>query len=141
MLPRRKRTPASQVGLGLALVASALLIVAATPWSAARAAEDDEAPKASVPDAPQVEDTDKPKDKSLLAQTPTDAAVAKKNQSDNEAFYQKWQFWAVSGAIAVGLVAAIWGSITLYHSLNGGDVRPCNTTAFINCYGQGEPNP
>jgi hypothetical protein len=141
MLPRRKRTHASHVGLGLALVASALLIVAATPWSIARAAEDDEAPKAAVPDAPQVEDTDKPKDKSLLAQTPADAAVAKKNQSDNEAFYEKWQFWALSGAIAVGVVAAVWGGLTLYHSLNGGDVRPCNKMAFINCYGQGEPNP
>jgi hypothetical protein len=140
MLPRRKRTRASQVGLGLALVASALLVVAGTPWSSARAAEDDEAPKASVPDAPQVEDTDKPKDKSLLAPTPADAAVAKKNQGDDEAFYQKWQFWAITGGIAVGLVAAIWGSITLYHSLNGGDVRPCNPS-FINCYGQGEPNP
>jgi hypothetical protein len=139
MLPRRKRSHGPRVGVGLALLASLLLISVATPWSA-RAAEDDEAPKASVPDAPQVEDTDKPKDKSLLAQTPADAAVAKKNQSDNEAFYQKWQFWAVSGAIAVGVVAAIWGGITLYHSLNGGDVRPCNPT-FIQCYGQGEPNP
>ena len=139
MLPRRKRSHGPRVGVGLALLASLLLISVGTPWSA-RAAEDDEAPKASVPDSPQVEDTDKPKDKSLLAQTPADAAVAKKNQSDNEAFYQKWQFWAVSGAIAVGLVAAIWGSLTLYHSLNGGDVRPCNPT-FINCYGQGEPNP
>ncbi len=137
MLPRRKRTHASQVGLGLALVASALLIVAGTPWSSARAAEDNEAPKASVPDAPQVEDTDKAKDKSLLAQTPADAA--KKSQAGDEAFYQKWQFWAVSGAIVVGVVAAIWGSITLYHSLNGGDVRPCNPS-FIHCYGQGEPN-
>jgi hypothetical protein len=140
MLPRRTRTHASQVGLGLALLASALLIVAATPWSSARAAEDNEAPKAAVPDAPQVEDVDKHKDKSLLAQTPADAAVAKKNAGGDDAFYQRWQFWAVTGGIAVGLVAAIWGSITLYHSLNGGDVRPCNPS-FIRCYGQGEPNP
>jgi hypothetical protein len=124
------------VGLGLALLATALLLVAATP-SSAYAAEDDEAPKAAVPDAPQVEDTDKPKDKSLLAPNPADAAVAKKNAGGDEAFYQKWQFWAVTGGIAVGLVAAIWGSITLYHSLNGGDVRPCNPS-FLGCFGQGE---
>jgi len=134
MLPRRKRSHGPRVGVGLALLASLLLISVGTPWSA-RAAEDNEAPKAAVPDAPQVEDTDKPKDKSLLAPTPADAA--KKSQASDEAFYQKWQFWAVTGGIAVGLVAAIWGSITLYHSLNGGDVRPCNPT-FLGCYGQGE---
>jgi len=139
MLPRRKRTHASQVGLGLALLASVLLIVAATPWSSARAAEDNEAPKAAVPDAPQVEDVDKPKDKSLLAQTPADAAVTKKNAGGDEAFYQKWQFWAVTGGIVVGAVALIFGGRALYHSINGGDVRPCNPS-FIHCYGQGEPN-
>jgi hypothetical protein len=112
------------------------LISVGTPWSA-RAAEDDEAPKASVPDAPQADDTDKPKDKSLLEKQPADAAVAKKNQADDEAFYEKWQFWAVTGAIAVGAVLAVFGGIKLYHSLNGGDVRPCNPM-FIGCFGQGE---
>ena len=136
MLPRRERTHASQVGLGLALLASALLIVAATPWSSARAAEDNEAPKAAVPDAPQVEDTDKPKDKSLLAATPADAAVAKKNAGGDEAFYQRWQFWAVTGGIVVGAVALFFGGNALYHSLNGGDVRPCNPS-FLTCFGQG----
>ena len=134
MLPRRKRTHASQVGLGLALLASVLLIVAATPWSSARAAEDNEAPKASVPDAPQVEDTDKPKDKSLLAQQPAD--TAKKSQAGDEAFYQRWQFWAVTGGIVVGAVALFFGGQALYHSVNGGDVRPCNPS-FLGCFGQG----
>ena len=134
MLPRRKRSHGPRVGVGLALLASILLISVGTPWSA-RAAEDNEAPKAAVPDAPQVEDTDKPKDKSLLAQTPAD--TAKKSQAGDEAFYQKWQFWAVSGGIAVGLVALVWGSITLYHSANGGDVRPCNPS-FLGCFGQGQ---
>jgi hypothetical protein len=134
MLPRRKRSHGPRVGVGLALLASLLLISVATPWSA-RAAEDNEAPKAAVPDAPQVEDTDKPKDKSLLAQQPADAA--KKSQAGDEAFYQKWQFWAVSGGIAVGLVALVWGSLTLYHSANGGDVRPCNPS-FLGCFGQGQ---
>src|SRR4249920_902976 len=115
MLPRRKRSHGPRLGVGLALLASILLISVGTPWSA-RAAEDNEAPKAAVPDAPQVEDTDKPKDKSLLAPTPADAAVSKKNAGGDEAFYQKLQFLAVSGGIAVGLVALVWGSITLYHS-------------------------
>ena len=134
MLPRRKRSHGPRVGVGLALLASILLISVGTPWSA-RAAEDNEAPKAAVPDAPQVEDTDKPKDKSLLAQTPAD--TAKKSQAGDEAFYQKWQFWAVTGGIVVGAVALFFGGKALYHSINGGDVRPCNPS-FIGCYGQGE---
>ncbi len=133
MLPRRKRSHGPRVGVGLALLASILLISVGTPWSA-RAAEDDEAPKAAAPDAPQVEDTDKPKDKSLLAATPADAA--KKSQAGDEAFYQKWQFWAVTGGILVGAAVLFFGGTALYHSLNGGDVRPCNPS-FIQCYGQG----
>src|SRR5580693_1136455 len=116
MLPRRKRSHGPRVGVGLALLASLLLISVGTPWSA-RAAEDDEAPKAAAPDAPQVEDTDKPKDKSLLAPTPAD--TAKKSQAGDEAFYQKWQFWAVTGGIVVGAVALFFGGTALYHSLNG----------------------
>ena len=82
------RSHGPRSGVGLALLASLLLLSVATPWSApARAAEDNEAPKASVPDAPQVEDTDKPKDKSLLAHQPAD--TAKKSQAGDEAFYQK----------------------------------------------------
>ena len=133
MLPRRKRSHGPRVGVGLALLASILLISVGTPWSA-RAAEDNEAPKAAVPDAPQVEDTDKPKDKSLLAQTPAD--TAKKSQAGDEAFYQKWQFWAVTGGIVVGAVALFFGGKALYHSVNGGDVRPCNPS-FLGCFGQG----
>jgi hypothetical protein len=134
MLPRRKRSHGPRSGVGLALLASILLISVGTPWSA-RAAEDNEAPKASVPDAPQVEDTDKPKDKSLLAQQPVD--TAKKSQAGDEAFYQKWQFWAVTGGIVVGAVALFFGGKALYHSVNGGDVRPCNPS-FLGCYGQGQ---
>jgi hypothetical protein len=133
MLPRRKRSHGPRSGVGLALLASILLLSVGTPWSA-RAADDNEAPKASVPEAPQVEDTDKPKDKSLLAQQPVD--TAKKSQAGDEAFYQKWQFWAVTGGIVVGAVALIFGGQALYHSINGGDVRPCNPM-FVGCGGQG----
>jgi hypothetical protein len=134
--PRRNGTHRSQVGVGPALFAAILLVVVATPWSSARAAEDDEAPKTSAPEAQQADDTDRPKDKSLLAKQPADAAVAQKGQADQEAFYQKWQFWAVTGGIIVGAFGLIYGGSKLYHSLNGGDVRPCNPN-FIGCFGEG----
>lgn len=137
MSPRRNGTRRSQVGVGLALFAATLLVVVGTPWSSARAAEDDEAPKAAAPESSQAEDTDWPHDKSLLAKQPADAAVAQKGQADQAAFYEKWQFWAVTGGIVVGAVALFFGGRALYHSLNGGDVRPCNPD-FIGCYGQGE---
>ena len=140
MLPPRKRTRGSQATVALALFLAALTVVVSTPWSSARAAEDEETPKASAPDTTQVEDSDKPKDKSLLSRQPADAAVAQQNQANDEAFYQKWQFWAITGAVVVGVVGIIYGGSKLYHSLNGGDVRPCNPS-FIGCYGQGEPNP
>jgi len=133
-------SPRSRVGASLALICTFLAVMVATPWSSAVAAEDTEEPKASrsEPDlTPQAEDTDKPRDKSLLARKPADDAVAKKGAEDNQAFYEKWQFWALTGGIVAGGVLAYFGGKALYHSLNGGDVRPCNPT-FIGCYGQGE---
>ena len=106
MLQRRRRTFGP--GVALSVLAAVMLLVVAIPSSPARAADDTETPTASKTEyAPQVEDQDRPHDKSLLEKTPADAAVAKKNQDSDEAFYQKWQFWAVTGGIAVGLVAAI----------------------------------
>lgn len=141
MAPRQRESTVRRVGAPFALLCAFLGVLVATPWSTARAAEDTEEPKAAKTEtesAPQAEDTDRPKDKSLLAPKPADAAVAQKAQADDGAFYEKWQFWAITGGIVVGLVAAIWGGATLYHSLNGGDVRPCNKS-FLGCYGQGEP--
>jgi hypothetical protein len=115
--------------------AAVLGVLVATPWSSAWAAEDTEEPKAikSEPDlkAQQAEDTDKAKDQSLLTRKPADEVKA-----GEPAFYEKWQFWAITGGIAVGVVAAVFGGMALYHSLNGGDVRPCNTS-FVGCYGEG----
>ncbi|HSS37430.1 MAG TPA: hypothetical protein VLT58_01555 [Polyangia bacterium] len=130
-----------RVGAPLGLLCAFLGVLVATPWSSARAAQDTEEPKAAKTEtetAPQAEDTDRPRDKSLLAPKPADAAVAQKAQEDNTAFYEKWQFWAIAGGIAVVAAAAVYGGFTLYHSLNGGDVRPCNKM-FLGCYGQGEP--
>ena len=115
-----------------------MLIVVAIPSSPARAADDTEAPTDMKKDySPQAEDQDRPHDKSLLEKTPADAAVASKAQAAETPFYQRWQFWAVTGAIVVGAVAAIWGGAVLYHTIKGGDVRPCNSM-FIGCAGQGE---
>jgi len=83
----------------------------------------------------QAEDNDKPKD--LLEKKPADAAVQQKKQLDATPVYEKWQFWAVVGAAAVGLVAIIWGGLALTHQINGGDVRPCNTTFQMRCFGEG----
>lgn len=119
------------------LVCAVVGVLVATPWSSAQAAEDTEEPKAikSAPEpAEQAEDTDKAKDKSLLSRQPADEAVAKKAQ--DEAFYERWQFWAVTGGIVAGAALAAVGGYFLYHSLNGGDVRPCNAN-YIGCYGQG----
>ena len=121
------------------LVCAVAGILVATPWSSAWAAEDTEEPKAIKTEhdnSQQVEDTDKPKDKSLLSRQPADDAVAKKNAEDNAAFYEKWQFWAVAGGVVVVAAAAAYGSYVLYHSLNGGDVRPCNPM-FVSCIGEG----
>ncbi len=120
------------------LVCAIMGVLVTTPWSSAQAAEDTEEPKAikSAPEPTQEEDVDKPKDKSLLSKQPADEAVAKKGEADNAAFYEKWQFWAVAGGVAVVAVAGIFGGLALYHSLNGGDVRPCSPS-FIQCYGQG----
>ena len=94
------------------------------------------ASSSSSGDINQAEDNDKPKD--LLEKKPADAAVQKKQQVDSTAFYEKWQFWAVTGGIVAGGLLAYFGGKALYHSLNGGDVRPCNGS-FIGCYGEGEP--
>ena len=138
MVQRRRRTSGS--GLVLSVLGTVMLVVTAIPSSPARAADESETPADSKTEyAPQADDQDRPHDRSLLARTPADAAVASKAQSDNEpAFYQRWQFWAITGGIVVGAVAAIWGGTVLYHSMRGGDVRPCNST-FLTCAGQGEP--
>jgi hypothetical protein len=113
-------------------------VLVATPWSSAQAAEDTEEPKAikSAPEPSQAEDTDTAKDKSLLSKKPADEAVTKKGEADNAAFYEKWQFWAITGGIVAGGLLAYFGGKALYHSLNGGDVRPCNPN-YISCFGEG----
>lgn len=86
----------------------------------------------------QVEDTDKPKDSSLLEKKPADAAVEQQKQAAvGPPFYEKWQFWAVAGAVVVGAVLLVLGGQALYHTINGGDVRPCNVDFQGRCFGEG----
>jgi len=89
-------------------------------------------------DQSQVEDNDKPKD--LLEKKPADAAVEqqkKQQAAGGPAFYEKWQFWAIAGAVVVGIVAVVWGGQALSHQINGGDVRPCNMDFAGRCFGEG----
>jgi hypothetical protein len=86
----------------------------------------------------QVEDTDKPKDSSRLEKKPADAAVEQQKQAAvGPPFYEKWQFWAVAGAVVVGAVLLVLGGQALYHTINGGDVRPCNVDFQGRCFGEG----
>ncbi len=58
----------------------------------------------------QVEDSDKPKDPSLLDKKPADAAVAQQQQAPvGPPFYEKWQFWVIAVAVVVGVGALILG--------------------------------
>ena len=120
------------------LVCAVLGVLVATPWSSVQAAEDTEEPKAAqtAHNSSQAEDTDTAKDKSLLSKKPADEAVAKKGEADNQAFYEKWQFWAITAGIVGGGLLAYFGGKALYHSFNGGDVRPCNPS-YITCFGEG----
>ena len=88
----------------------------------------------------QVEDNDKPKDSSLLEKKPADAAVAQQKQAPvGPPFYEKWQFWVVAAAVAAGGLLLFFGGTALYHTVNGGDVRPCNMDFQMRCFGEGQP--
>ena len=91
--------------------------------------------KETKPGIDQVQDPDKPKEPSLLAKKPADAAVQKK--AAGEPIYTKWEFWAIAGGAVVVTVLAVIAGQHLVHQLNGGDVRPCNAN-FIGCYGEGQ---
>ena len=83
----------------------------------------------------QADDNDRPKD--LLEKKPADAAVAQKKQVDTTPIYEKWQFWAVGGGILVAAVLLGFGTYYLFHSIGGGDVRPCNMMFDGRCFGEG----
>jgi hypothetical protein len=99
--------------------------------------EGGEAPAPKGTYVPQAEDKDRPHDPALLAPTPADAALAKKaKKEEGPPFYTKWQFWAITGGVVVGAIAAIWAGSKLVHEMGGGDVRGCNRD-YSGCFGEG----
>jgi uncharacterized membrane protein len=94
---------------------------------------------------PQAEDKDFPEAQAQRDKARADAALARqmknaelaKKREEGTPFYQKWQFWAITGGAVVGAVLLIWGGSALVHSMNGGDVRACPMEAGAGCYGEG----
>jgi hypothetical protein len=124
-------------GIVIALVVTLPLV--AVPRFAHADLGDEPSSKSSAPTADQAEDSDKPKDPSLLDKKPADAALEKQKQAPvGPPFYEKWQFWAIAGAVVVGAVVLILGGQALYHTINGGDVRPCNVDFQGRCFGEGQ---
>jgi hypothetical protein len=95
--------------------------------------------------APQSADTDYPELQADKEKKAADAALAKQArnaQLDREKergtpIYDKWEFWAITGAVVVGAVLTIWGGSAVLHQINGGDIQPCPVTANDKCWGQG----
>jgi hypothetical protein len=89
----------------------------------------------------QASDPDNPQDPELVAakkKAALEAELAKKNKpvDTGPPVYQKWQFWAIVGGVAVALVGAIYATTKIVHSVRGGDVAPCPTD-YAGCFGEG----
>jgi hypothetical protein len=98
------------------------------------------------PSAAQAEDKDSPEAQAQRDQQRADAALARqarnaqleKERERGTPFYQKWQFWAITGGVVVGAVLAIWGGSAVWHQMQGGDVRGCSTMNDpAGCFGAG----
>src|SRR3954470_9646354 len=96
MIRHRERT--SQSGLGSGIIVA--LVIALPLLTVPRVAHADIGEEPSSGSKPsgidQVQDPDKPKEPSLLAPKPADAAVQKK-AAPGEPIYKKWEFWAIAG--------------------------------------------
>jgi hypothetical protein len=99
-----------------------------------------------APAAPQADDKDSPEAQAQREKARADAALARqarnaqlaKERDQTTPFYQRWQFWAITGGVVVGAVLAIWGGAAVAHQLGGGDVRACSTMNDpAGCFGQG----
>jgi hypothetical protein len=138
MIRHRERTSQSGLGSGIIVVALVIALPLLAMPRAARADIGDE-PSSSGGNKPaidQVQDTDKPREPSLLAPKPADAAVQKK-AAPSEPIYNRWEFWAIAGGAVVVTILAVIAGQHLVHQMNGGDVRPCSGD-FIGCYGAGQ---
>jgi hypothetical protein len=132
MAPLRTRNLGSGIVVGLLVgLLAVLMVLPRAAWAA------DIGEESSKPSADQAEDSDKPKD-GILDKKPADEAVAaKKAEAPKTPFYEKWQFWALTGGIVVGAIAAILIGGQIAHQMSGGDARPCNPS-FTRCYGDGQ---
>jgi hypothetical protein len=134
LAPFRKWTLSA--GIAIALVLTLPLV--GLPSVAHADLGDSPSSKSSSDGVGQTDDADKPKDSSLLERKPADAAVEQQKQAPvGPAFYEKWQFWVIAGAVVVGAIALVIGGQALYHTINGGDVRPCNVDFQGRCFGEG----
>jgi hypothetical protein len=126
MAPLRTRNVGS-----LVVLLTVLMMLPRAAWAA------DVGEGSGKPEASQADDSDRPKD-SILDKKPADEAVAAKKAQDapKTPFYEKWQFWALTGGIVVGAVVAILVGQRIAHQMSGGDARPCNTS-FTLCTGDG----
>jgi hypothetical protein len=133
MAPLRTRNLGSGIVVGsLVGLLTVLLMLPRTAWAA------DVGEESSKPSAGQAEDSDRPKD-GILDKKPADEAVAAKKaqEAPKTPFYEKWQFWALTGGIVVGAIAAILVGQQIANQMAGGDARPCNPD-FTGCFGDGQ---
>ncbi|HEX4406657.1 MAG TPA: hypothetical protein VH560_17585 [Polyangia bacterium] len=110
---------------------------------------DEGAPAGDAPSGPaatQAEDKDSPEAQAQRDKQRADAALErqarneqlKRDQERGTPFYQKWQFWAITGGVVVGAVLAIVAGGAIWHQMQGGDVRSCNTMNDpAGCFGEG----
>jgi hypothetical protein len=134
LAPFRKWT--LRAGIVIALVVT-LPLVGLRVAHAADLGDEPSSKSSSSTDPGQVnDDGDKPKDPSLLDKKPVDAATQKQQAPVGPPFYEKWQFWALAGVVAIAAVGLVLGGLALSNNLGGGDVRPCNPM-FIGCFGEG----
>jgi len=132
LAPFRKRTLSAGIAVALVVTISLLGL-----RGVAHADLGDEPSSKSTSD--QVDDSDKPKDldKKPATEPGTDLTKKPAPAVASEPFYERWQFWAIAGAVVVGAVVVILGGRALAHQLNGGDVRPCNPDFNMRCFGEG----
>src|SRR5580765_868516 len=123
LAPFRKRTLSAGIAVALVVTVSLLGL-----RGVAHADLGDEPSSKSSSDIGQADDSDKPKDLDKKPATEPGTDLTKKPAPPvaSEPFYERWQFWAIAGAVVVGAVVVILGGRALAHQLNGGDVRPCN---------------
>jgi hypothetical protein len=99
----------------------------------------------SGPHAAQAEDKDTPEAQAQRDQQRADAALARKARNEQltrerergTPFYQKWEFWAITGGVVVGGLLAFFAGKALFHDANGGDVRGCAMSDTGGCFGEG----